>query len=323
MTAVVKKICLSSLVAILTVLTGLMGVQAQAIQGQRLKVEPYLPNAASQAKGYYIFEAGSTPDQVISVQLTNTSAQTIRYQAQIKDAQTDSNGQITYRKAKAAFGVRQFTKQPDHKGQLAPGDSKRLTFALTIPSQSALRATCLGALVVHELPGKQTKPSNQLQNNFTLTTSIVLQQGQAESHDLQVLNLTDVRPSQQVGESGYTFTLENKSDKLIANLQAKLTVTQPHQQAAQTTLPKVTLLAHGKANLFLPALVTNPFFTKATLQLKQGRQEAGLTFKPAKDSKDKRPAPSRTNHHWVVLLGLSLLIGGGLFYNYYRRRATK
>lgn len=297
-------------------------VQGQVIQGPALKIEPYLLDDASQAKGYYVFDLATLKQALVKVRLTNTSAQAIDYQAQLKDAVTDSNGQVAYQGQQTPYGIRQFCDQPNRSGRLSTGQTRTLVFKLSLPDQPALTATYLGALVITQDLSKAKMKSSQMQNEFTAITSIVLQQSQADSQTLSPLHLVKVEPGREAGQNGYLFTLDNRQAKILAKVPVKLTVWEANQQRVSTRLPKVTMLAHGRAKLFLPADVTTPLFKRAQLEVGQGNQKRTLTFTPVKSNQQKKAAQSsRLFGWWQVILGLFLGLSGlGFGYWYYQRR---
>lgn len=298
-------------------------VSASGITGYHLTVTPL-----THGKAFYQFKTTDKKQKTVEVaaNLVNNGDKAQDYQAEIMDANTGSDGQVTYQPDRAQRGVRQLTKELKKAGTLAPHERKRISFTLTMPEEMG---TYLGGLRVTEI----NKPSKEhaVTNNVSSVTSIVLTDQEAEAKDATPVKLEWVSSNAGQGSKesqGYHFDFVNQSDQIVTKTKMTLQLFKGAKEIATREVPQITVVPKGTFTAVVPMTAKNQKFTTAKVIL----EKDGKVIEQKFDSRGKVIAANshfwnrdRTNGNFWIVLGLLAVVitgtGGLLFYIRQKRQA--
>ena len=312
MTVAMKKWGILSLSCLLGLLLG-TNVSATTLKGQDLTVTPVISESASQAKpNIYSFHYEADHDYTVEADITNTGTEKRRYQAEIEDAYTNQNGQLVYRDTDKRQGIRKLTDKPKQTGTIAPNETKHITFHLKT-NQEPFDGVKIGGLRVTELAQAS---KNDIKNNISLITSIVMATSETETTAVSGLNVTNVADVFTTTKRGYEFKFDNDTAQLLTGVQATLTLYNHNKKVAEKTLQPITIAPKSPFKLFLPVDGRPDAFTKATVTFKKDDQEKTVAFnntKPSPGTTDKPEKHNWTPYYWGGGLLVTGLAGGGYY----------
>lgn len=246
---------------------------------QALMVAPVLPsdNHVGKGAGYFDLDLPKSERRTITVQAYNASAQILKVNAEILDAQTGANGVVSY--VKATQANRKYLPvagsdlvKIDRQFELKPGETRQLPIVLK-PGKGQPRGTYLSAIRLSALAPSTTDTS--VQNRIAYTLGLVLHNGHVAG---SVSNLRMGQTSLVQKRSGFQLRSQVQNPKRIflKDVSAKinltsatsrffsLTVTRELPRIAPQTVFDVTRLITGQKS------VAGEY--KLTSRLKQGKQ---------------------------------------------------
>ncbi|WP_270321643.1 WxL protein peptidoglycan domain-containing protein [Weissella confusa] len=312
MTVAMKKWGILSLSCLLGLLLG-ANVSATTLKGQDLTVTPVISESGTQGMpNIYSFHYEADHEYVVEADITNTGSEKRRYQAEIEDAYTNQNGQLVYRDTEKRQGIRELTNQPKQTGAIAPQETKHVTFHLKT-DQQPFDGVKIGGLRVTELAQAS---KNDIKNNISLITSIVMATSEVETTAVSGLDVTSVADVFTTSKRGYEFKFSNDTAQLLTGVQATLTVYNHDEKVAEKTMQPIAIAPKSPFKLFLPLDGRPDAFTKAAVTFKKDDQEKTVSFNNAKPSPDVTNKPEKHNwtpYYWGGGLIVAGLAGGGYY----------
>lgn len=220
------------LVVGLTVLVGVNTTTANAADGAGFTVTAQLPdNQKNKDVSYFDLATKPGEKQKLTVTLKNTTTKTQTLLVSPNDAFTNSNGVIEYSKrnvkksASAKYQFSDLIKEKTKKVDVAPDESKEVTFTLSVPKKG-FKGDILGGFYVTPEEDKHQANNRSdglgIENKFAMLVGAHLHgQGTAQP----ALKLNSVKPEVEDGQAVVAAQLENTQPVLFGKLQVKSTIT--------------------------------------------------------------------------------------------------
>ena len=129
------------------------------------------------------------------------------------------------------------TDKPKQTGTIAPNETKHITFHLKT-DQEQFDGVKIGGLRVTELAQAS---KNDIKNNISLITSIVMATSETETTAVSGLDVTNVADVFTTTKRGYEFKFDNDTAQLLTGVQATLTLYNHNKKVAEKTLQPITI----------------------------------------------------------------------------------